>query len=76
MNTLFWIPGRFLIPEDKICFGELYFFSRIPTACLNINFAEEIQAIIDKATIDFLIRPDWEANMACVDLMKANNPAV
>eukprot|EP01035_Chromulina_nebulosa_P024511 gene24511-31918_t len=57
MNTLFWIPGRFLIPEDKICF-------------------DEIQAVIDKATIDFLIRPDWEANMACVDLMKANNTAV
>jgi hypothetical protein len=41
-----------------------------------VNFKEEIQAVIDKATIDFLIRPDWEANMACVDLLKANNSAV
>lgn len=51
--NLFWVPGRNLLPEDKICF-------------------DEIQKVIDTATNDFLIRPDWDSNMACVDLMKAS----
>ena len=29
MNSLFWIPGRFLAPEDKICFGLFKPFAAI-----------------------------------------------
>ena len=35
--------------------------------------ADEIKAIIDRSTNDMLIRPDWEANMQCVDTVSGIN---
>ena len=34
---------------------------------------DELTAIIDRATNDILIRPDWSINMECVDAMNRIN---
>jgi len=37
---------------------------------------DEIKNIVDQATNDFLIRPDWTLNLRCVDLVKALTSSV
>jgi len=38
---------------------------------------DEIKELIDSATNDFLVRADWNANMACVDRMNSiRSPAL
>ena len=35
---------------------------------------EDIRQAIDKATNDYLIKPDWASNLACIDLIKYLSP--
>ena len=38
---------------------------------------DEIKTVVEAATVELLIRPDWEANIRCSDLVNAQvNPAV
>lgn len=34
-----------------------------------MNVLDEVKINVDKATNDFLIRPDWDANLRCVELI-------
>lgn len=32
---------------------------------------DEVKEVVDRCTLDMLIRPDWDANIQCVDLVNA-----
>ncbi len=68
---IFKTPGGSLLGGDKSQFGK-HAINCVHLNSLNINFVifnnlDELKVLVDKATNDFLIKADWEANMACVD---------
>tara|TARA_B110000090_G_scaffold174224_1_gene195677 strand:- start:296 stop:472 length:177 start_codon:yes stop_codon:yes gene_type:complete len=38
---------------------------------LALSHFEDIQKAVERGTNDMLIRPDWEANLQCCDLVNA-----
>jgi len=70
MDVYLKTPGANLIGSDKDTFGRSLLF--LCYYCLQISYLlqDEIKNIIDQATNDFLIRPDWALNLRCVDLVK------
>lgn len=75
---LFRTPGASLEGPDRKSFGRVKVvfdcisgsFS-LPLHARTFVFSDEIKELIDSATNDFLVRADWNANMACVDKMNS-----
>ena len=65
---IFKTPGGALLGGDKSQFGEKISLSNIfANFFIKSILPDELKVLIDKATHEFLIKSDWEANMACVD---------
>lgn len=69
-------PGGSLVGRDKDTFGNILFKYLLSLFKTLVFVIDDLKVAADRSTDEMLIRPDWDANLTCVELVNNVSSAV